>query len=136
MIDTCGKRVSVFFDDGEGDWFDGTVSEYKSKLEPDGIVAARIKISFDDGTISKWLDAVAEEEAGQLKFISAAPAAAASAPVPAAASASKRARSDAPAEAAKKGKVGAVRPRASKSQRGEGAGDAGEGGPASITSGS
>ena len=136
MIDTCGKRVSVFFDDGEGDWFDGTVSEYKSKLEPDGTVAARIKISYDDGTISKWLDAVAEEEAGQLKFISAAPAAAASAPVPAAASASKRGRSDAPAEAAKKGKVAADRPRAGESQRGEGAGDAGEGGPASIASGS
>ena len=71
--DPCGKRVSVLFDEDEGSaWFDGTVSEFKSKLAVDGTIISRIKIAYDDNTFSKWLDAAAEEAAGQLRFTASA----------------------------------------------------------------
>lgn len=64
--DPVGKRVEVFFDDDQS-WYEGVVSSYKSDLKGNAITR-RIKISYDDGTTSAWLDPTAEQEEGQLKY--------------------------------------------------------------------
>ena len=64
--DPVGSRASVLFE-GEG-WYQGVVSAYKSELSKGDKIICRIKIAYDDGTTSPWLDPAAEQEAGQLKF--------------------------------------------------------------------
>ena len=65
-LDPVGKRVEVLFDD-DGEWYEGVVASYKADLKGD-VITRRIKVSYDDGTTSAWLDAAAEQEAGQLKY--------------------------------------------------------------------
>ena len=64
--DPVGSRASILFE-GEG-WYHGVVSAYKSELSKGDKITRRIKIAYDDGTTSPWLDPAAEQEAGQLKF--------------------------------------------------------------------